>query len=230
MFRLCMTPVTKNNLWQKVACDWSHFSLCEWSYSSTFLCRSSSACAVEGYPYVGLVALTFLTEPTVDFSITPDNILGGAVSVAWQHWILPLCCMQFFCYGYRTSSLHPSIWHLPRLCLFTWSVDSWPSIIFAKFGWWWLSGEDHIAMMLPARNGRGCFAQPAHICVFVCLSNRSWFMILVNTWHLGYSPCPHLFPGMEVWRKYIAWTNDPRLMAGQRRLASLKSNSFIATF
>lgn len=64
---------------------------------------------VEGYPYVGLVALTFLTEPTVDFSITPDNILGGAVSVAWQHWILPVCCMQFFCYVYRTSSLHPSI-------------------------------------------------------------------------------------------------------------------------
>jgi len=36
--------------------------------------------APQGYPYVGLVALTFLTEPTVDFSITPDNILGGAVS------------------------------------------------------------------------------------------------------------------------------------------------------
>ena len=63
---------------------------------STFLCHSSSACAVEGYPYVGLVALTFLTEPTVDFSITPDNILGGAVSVAWQHWVLPVCCMQCF--------------------------------------------------------------------------------------------------------------------------------------
>eukprot|EP00913_Durusdinium_trenchii_P033713 g31561.t1 len=36
--------------------------------------------APQGYPYVGLVALTFLTEPAVDFSITPDSILGGAVS------------------------------------------------------------------------------------------------------------------------------------------------------
>mmetsp|Transcript_14640 Transcript_14640/g.32330 ORF Transcript_14640/g.32330 Transcript_14640/m.32330 type:complete len:646 (-) Transcript_14640:221-2158(-) len=36
--------------------------------------------APQGYPYVGLVALTFLTEPAVDFSITPDGILGGAVS------------------------------------------------------------------------------------------------------------------------------------------------------
>ncbi|CAE7295621.1 SYT3 [Symbiodinium natans] len=36
--------------------------------------------APQGYPYVGLVALTFVSEPTVDFSITPENILGGAVS------------------------------------------------------------------------------------------------------------------------------------------------------
>mmetsp|Transcript_46283 Transcript_46283/g.86425 ORF Transcript_46283/g.86425 Transcript_46283/m.86425 type:complete len:647 (-) Transcript_46283:106-2046(-) len=36
--------------------------------------------APQGYPYVGLVALTFISEPTVDFSITPENILGGAVS------------------------------------------------------------------------------------------------------------------------------------------------------
>eukprot|EP00438_Fugacium_kawagutii_P015058 Skav217581 [mRNA] locus=scaffold129:249913:266840:- [translate_table: standard] len=34
----------------------------------------------NGYPYVGLVALTFTSEPEVDFSITPDGILGGAVS------------------------------------------------------------------------------------------------------------------------------------------------------
>lgn len=40
---------------------------------------------MQGYPYVGLVALTSLTEPAVDFSITPDGILGGAVSVARQH-------------------------------------------------------------------------------------------------------------------------------------------------
>lgn len=36
--------------------------------------------APQGYPYVGLVALTFVSEPTVAFSITPENILGGAVS------------------------------------------------------------------------------------------------------------------------------------------------------
>ncbi|CAJ1405644.1 unnamed protein product [Effrenium voratum] len=36
--------------------------------------------APQGYPYVGLVALTFLSEPAVDFSITPDGLLGGAVT------------------------------------------------------------------------------------------------------------------------------------------------------
>ncbi|CAE7217123.1 unnamed protein product [Symbiodinium pilosum] len=36
--------------------------------------------APQGYPYVGFVALTFLSEPDVAFSITPENILGGAVS------------------------------------------------------------------------------------------------------------------------------------------------------
>ena len=54
--------------------------------SSLLICFSlSSPRVVQGYPYVGLVALTSLTEPAVDFSITPDGILGGAVSVARQH-------------------------------------------------------------------------------------------------------------------------------------------------
>lgn len=211
MFGLCMTPVTKNNLWQKVACDWSHFSLCEWSYSSTFFCRSS--CGGISVRWTGGTDVSYWTY-------------GGLLYHTWQYsWRCCVSCMATLDF---TGLLHAIF----LLCLqdvltasfyiclyqgfasFAWSVDSWPSVIFAKFGWWWLSGEDHIALMLPARDGRGCFAQPAHICVFVCLSNRSWFMILVNTWHLGYSPCPHLFPGMEVWRKYIAWTNDPRLMAG----------------
>lgn len=51
---------------------------------------------LEGYPYVGLVALTFLTEPAVDFSITPDSILGGAVSASWLLWLRCLLFREFF--------------------------------------------------------------------------------------------------------------------------------------
>jgi len=36
--------------------------------------------APQGYPYVGLLALTFISVPTIDFSVTPDSLLGGAVS------------------------------------------------------------------------------------------------------------------------------------------------------
>ena len=43
-------------------------------------CDLDSVSPLQGYPYVGLVALTFVSEPTVAFSITPENILGGAVS------------------------------------------------------------------------------------------------------------------------------------------------------
>ena len=31
---------------------------------------------LQGYPYVGLVALTFVSEPTVTFTTTPENSLG----------------------------------------------------------------------------------------------------------------------------------------------------------
>jgi len=37
------------------------------------------AVAMEGYPYVGLVALTFVSEPTVTFTTTPENSLGEGV-------------------------------------------------------------------------------------------------------------------------------------------------------
>lgn len=213
MFRLCMTPVTKNNLWQKVACDWSHFSLCEWSYSSTFavaplrvLWRDIRTLDWWHWRFLLNLRWTSLSHLTIFLEVLCQ--LHG--NIGFYRFVA--CNFFAMVTGRPHCILLSGIYQ--GFASFAWSVDSWPSIIFAKFGWWWLSGEDHIAMMLPARNGRGCFAQPAHICVFVCLSNRSWFMILVNTWHLGYSPCPHLFPGMEVWRKYIAWTNDPRLMAG----------------
>ena len=65
-----------------------HSDLLLYLQSSLFIsliCWFSLCSQMQGYPYVGLVALTFLTEPAVDFSITPDGILGGAVSVARQH-------------------------------------------------------------------------------------------------------------------------------------------------
>ena len=46
---------------------------------------------LQGYPYVGFVALTFLSEPDVAFSITPENILGGAVSAArTEVWLVAI--------------------------------------------------------------------------------------------------------------------------------------------
>eukprot|EP00439_Symbiodinium_sp_Y106_P039526 s4226_g4.t2 len=49
------------------------------SQACSALCLLEDLVFGPGYPYVGLVALTFVSEPTVTFTTTPENSLGEGV-------------------------------------------------------------------------------------------------------------------------------------------------------
>ncbi|CAE8639550.1 unnamed protein product, partial [Polarella glacialis] len=78
--------------------------------------------APQGFPYVGLAALTFVNEPSVVFSVAPEGLLGGAVSVVplLREAIAAALTSSLPLVGEREASvfdlgeyLAPGLWPLP---------------------------------------------------------------------------------------------------------------------